>query len=81
MVTVDEIVLELELELEKVEALDADEACKEEVEKIYQNFYDARNKKIVELKASIDSVKRIHDKLVDLKAETETGESVEDVEV
>lgn len=80
MVTVDEIVEELELELEKIEALDADEACKADVEKIYQNFYDEKNKKIVELRASIGSVKRVHDKLVEVK-ETETDESLENVEV
>lgn len=81
MVTVEEIVKELELELAQVEVLDAESACKEEVERVYANFYAEKDRKVNELRASIESILRIHGKLATLEAELETENESNDVEV
>lgn len=81
MVTVEEIVKELELELAQVEALDAETACREEVERVYQTFYAEKDRKVSELRAAIESVLRINGKLVALEAEVETENESNDVEV
>lgn len=81
MVTVEEIVKELELELAQVEALDEETACKEEVERVYENFRAEKNKKVSELRAAIESVLKINSKLVALEAELETENESNDVGV
>lgn len=81
MVTVEEIVKELELELAQVEALDEETACKEEVERVYETFRAEKKKKVNELRAAIESVLRINGKLVSLEAELETENESNDVEV
>lgn len=81
MVTVEEIVKELELELEQVEALDEETACKEEVERVYETFRAEKKKKVDELRAAIESVLKINSKLVALEAELETENESNDVGV
>lgn len=81
MVTVEEIVKELELELEQVEALDEETACKEEVERVYETFRAEKEKKVGELRAAIESITKINSKLVALELEAETENESNDVGV
>lgn len=76
MVTVDEIVKALEQELVDVESVNADEACKEEIENIYKRFYAEKDRKIAELNSAINSIQRVHDTL-EAEQETETEDSVD----